>query len=108
MPLTPKQRKRYRQTKVTGHLRMAGEGVEQGFTKPREKHAWIGVPSVTVSAAVAGDKVIMWHYVEKRWNGQAAADMYEKQLLPAMKRKWGNKREYRIVEDSDRKKRWEK
>ena len=101
--MTPKQRKRYRQTKVTGHLRLPGEGVSQGFTKPREKHCWIGVPSVTIAAAVARDKVIMWYVLESRWSGKTAAEMYKTQLLPALRRTWGNKRQFRIVEDGDRK-----
>ena len=59
VPRTPNQRKRFRQRMITGHLRKASEGVDRGFTKPREKHSFIGIPSVTISAAVAKDKVIM-------------------------------------------------
>ena len=100
--LTEKQRKRYKQTRITGHLRTAKEGVERGFTKPRDKHCWIGMPSVTITAAVARDKVVMWR-VQTGWNGSIAADMYKKQLLPALKRTWGNKRQFTIVEDGDKK-----
>ena len=38
-------------------------------------HSFLGIPSVTISAAVAKDKVIMWHVVEGNWNGAAAAAM---------------------------------
>ena len=34
VPLTPEQRKRFRQGLVTGHLRKASEGTDRGFTKP--------------------------------------------------------------------------
>ena len=102
-PLTPAQRKRLRQTMVTGHLRTASEGTDRRFTKPREKHSFIGIPPVTISAAVAKDKVIMWHAVGGTWNGAAAATMYKDQLKPALVRTWGARARYTIVEDGDRK-----
>ena len=103
MPLTPKQRKKFRQTLVTGHLRKPSEGLDRGFTKPRQKHSFLGLPSVTICAAVAKDRVIMWHEVAGRWNGQAAANMYENHLKPALVRTWGEKLRYTIIEDGDRK-----
>ena len=103
VPLNAKQRARFRQTLVTGHLRKAGEAVERGFTRPREKHCFTGIPSITISAAVAKDKVIMWHVVDGKWNGSAAATMYEKHLKPALLRKGGKRARYTIVEDGDRK-----
>ena len=45
----------------------------------------------------------MFHPVEGNWNGQAAADMYGGPLLKALRRTWGRKHSYRIVEDGDRK-----
>ena len=39
LPQTEKQRQRLTQTLVTGHLRKASEGIDRGFTKPREKHS---------------------------------------------------------------------
>ena len=103
LPLSPKQRAKLRQTRITGHLRTPSEGVEQGFTKPRTAHSLIGVPSVTISAMVAKDRVIMWHVVEGRWNGQKAADVYQGPMLKSLQRVWGKKRSFTIVEDGDRK-----
>ena len=103
LPLTPKQRKRFRQTRVTGHLRTKAEGLRRGYTQPRQKHSWQGFPSVTVTAMVARDKVIMWHYQDKTWNGQTAAETYEGPMLSALKRVWGERSVYRVVEDGDRK-----
>lgn len=102
LPLTPNQRRRYRQTRVTGHLRKKSEGLKRGFTQPRQKHSWIGYPSVTVTAMVARDRVILWEYQDK-WNGQVAANTYEGPLLKALKRTWGERAMYRILEDGDRK-----
>ena len=103
LPLTPKQRAKFRQTLVTGHLRTASEGLNRGFTKPRQKHSFLGMPSVTISAAVAKDRVTMWHVIEGSWNGASASEMYEKHLKPALARTWGKRPRYNIVEDGDRK-----
>ena len=39
LPLSPKQRKRFKQTRVSGNLRKCGEGIDRGFTQPRQKPA---------------------------------------------------------------------
>ena len=103
LSLTPEQRSRLRQTMVTGHLRKPSEGIAKGFTKPREKHSFLGIPSITICAAVAKDRIIMWHEVVGPWNGEAAANMYENQLKPALVRTWGKRSRYTIIEDGDRK-----
>ena len=103
VPLTPAQRLKFRQTQITGHLRKPSEGVDKGFTKPRDNHSFLGMPSITISAAIAKDRVIMWHMHSKPWNGSTAADMYQGPLLTALRRTWGAKRRYMIVEDGDRK-----
>ena len=78
-------------------------GESANFVKPRTEHSWIGFPSVCISAVVAKDHVIMWDEVPGRWNGQKAADMYSGPMLKALKRTWGAKRSYTIIEDGDRK-----
>ena len=103
LPLTPKQRKRYRQTRVLGHLRTKAEGLSRGCTMPRIKHSWQGFPSVAVTAMVARDRVILWHYHDKAWCGETAAETYEGPVVAALKRVWGERRMYQIVEDGDRK-----
>lgn len=104
MPLSPAQRSKYKKTRVFGHLRKPVEGVEKGFTKPRMRHSFLGVPSVNISAAVAKDRVIMWYAHTQPWNGETAANMYKGPLLHALKNVWGkNKRKFTIVEDGDRK-----
>ena len=75
----------------------------RGCTKPRDKHSFVGFPSVTVSAAVAKDKVVMWSIVQKSWNGKTAADMYKGPLTKALRKTWGKRKHYVIVEDGDRK-----
>ena len=103
MPLTAAQRRRFCQTMITGHLRKPSEGLDTGFTKPRQNHSFLGLPSVTISAAVARGRVIMWHVVGGRWNGNAAAAMYRQHLRPGLRRTWGVRPKYTIIEDGDRK-----
>ena len=103
MPLTAAQRQKFRQTMITGHLRKASEGLDTWFTKPRHNHSFLGLPSVAISAAVAKDRVIMWHVVQGRWNGGAAATMYQGHLRPALIRTWGRRSKFTVVEDGDRK-----
>ena len=103
MPLTPAQRKKFKQTLVTGHLRKPSEGVKRGMTKPRQQHSWLGMPSVNITAAIAKDKVILWHTHAKPWNSATAAATYEGPLLSALRRTWGQRRTYTIIEDGDRK-----
>ena len=103
LPLKPAQKAKLLKTQVTGHLRKASEGLDPDCTKPREKHSFLGIPSVTITAAVADNKIIMWHVVKGGWNGAAAASMYAGPLASALKKKWGPKRKYVIVEDGDRK-----
>ena len=103
LPLTRAQKSKLQKTKVTGHLRKPSEGVNPGCTKPREKHSFLGIPAVTITAALAKDRVIMWHVVGKTWNGAAAAEMYAGPLAKALKKTWGQKRRFIVVEDGDRK-----
>ena len=58
---------------------------------------------MSIGAAVAKDKIIMWHVVQGSWNGANAAHMYESALAPALAKTWGKQRRYSIVEDGDRK-----
>ena len=103
MPLTPAQRRNFKQTLVTGHPRKPAEGVKRGMTKPRQQHSWLGMPSVNITAAIAKDKVILWHAHSKPWNGATAAATYEGPLLIALRRTWGQRRTYTIIEDGGRK-----
>ena len=101
MPTTKAQKDRIRQIGVAGQLRKASEGLDPGFTKPKMKHSFSGVPSAHITAAVAKDRIIMWHVGPRVWNGKAAAAMYSGQLRPALQRCWGKRPWYRVVEDGD-------
>ena len=97
---TAAQRKRMRQARVYYHLRSAAERSEPGFVVPKKGRDLTGIPSVQVTACVAYDRIIMWRVADKKWCGEEAAAMY-KDLGVALRRFWGKKRAYRVVEDGD-------
>ena len=75
------QRSKYEQTKVTGRSRTPREAVERGFSKPKQKQSWLGMPSVCVSAAVVKGVIILRHSHAKPWDGEASADSFIKGRL---------------------------
>jgi hypothetical protein len=91
-----------RSTRVHHHLRTPAEGGQPGFVLPKKSRMLLGVPSIDITAAVAKDRIIFWHVNTTPWNGQTAADMYDK-LGEALRATWGNKRSFRVVEDGDTK-----
>ena len=97
---TAKDKKLMRQTRVTYHLRKPSEGSSKGCVVPKTKKMLHGMRSVDVTAAVAGDKIIMWHVDARPWSGLSAQAMYKK-LGQALRKHWGSKRRYRVVEDGD-------
>ena len=56
---------------------------------------------VSLCAGIISNRVRVWHYLPKTWNGEEAAQLYTKVLYPALKRNRGAKRSYTILEDND-------
>ena len=101
MARTPLQRKRMRAARIVNHLRKASERNDPTYIVPKRSHSFTGIPSVEITAAVARDRIVMWRQA-KSWNGAEAAAMY-KDLASALRRVWGDRRQYRVVEDGDTK-----
>ena len=55
---------------------------------------------MNITAAVAQDRIIFWHENRGRWNGAAAAAMYEK-LGETLRDRYGDLPFFRVVEDGD-------
>ena len=88
--------------KIRGHLRTPAEGIQQEFTKPNVKrHRLNPGGSLMVCAGIVNCRVAVWSYVDGRWNGETAANMYKDVLLPAMARRRGRKTAYRALADND-------
>ena len=101
MARTPLQRKRMRAARIVNHLRKASERNDLTYIVPKGSRSFTGIPSVEITAAVARDHIVMWRQA-KSWNGEQAAAMY-KDLAYALRRVWGDRRQYRVVEDGDTK-----
>ena len=99
---TPEQKKLLRTQRVTRHLRSASEGNLAFFVLPKRSHSFVGIPSVTITAAVVADRVLMWHETAGRWNGDAAAKMYV-DLGQKLRSHYGSLPFFRVVEDGDTK-----
>lgn len=101
-PATAKARTYLKRMKIRGHLRTKAEGLKPAFTKPnRKRHRMNPGGSLLVCAGLIHCRVKVWHYIDGRWNGQMAADVYRDILHPAMRRNRGHKQEYKVVEDND-------
>ena len=102
---TTKRARRFKNmSKVRFHLRKRKEGLKRGFTKPggTKKHRINPGASVSVLAGVVGGRIRIWHYLpKKRWNGKVAAACYEGPIIKALRRCFGPKKEYLILEDND-------
>ena len=96
IPRSVKGRKFLNKLRVRGHLRARKEGLDKGYTKPdkRKHHMNVG-PNVRLFAAIIGHRVRVWHYLDGKWSGKAAEDVYKDVLAVALKRYRGEKRRYR-------------
>ena len=99
-PRNEAEHKLLRATKVTHHLRTPSEGAMPACVLPKRNRMLLGIPSIDVTAAVGQNSILMWHVSKKPWNGQKAADMY-KELGAALRKHYGKKRSFRVVEDLD-------
>lgn len=102
MARTQKEKKLVRSTRIHHHLRTPSEGSETDFVVPKSSHMLLGVPSMEVTAAVASDRIIMWHVTVGNWGGSAAAAMY-KDLGTSLRKRYGDRKVFNVVEDGDTK-----
>lgn len=102
VPATARSRRYLRMRKVRFHLRKRSEGLKPGFTKPGGKrHAMNTGGMLSLVAGISNCKVVLWHYMDGRWDGEVAAKVYRGPLYKALRRAKGNKAKYNILEDND-------
>jgi hypothetical protein len=101
--LDGKGRRHIAQVGCRGAYRGLNERFAKGVVKPNTKMKYnSGVRGVKVLAGVGGSgKVLMWHFIESRWNSHVAADMYEGPVLKALKATYPTKRRFNVLEDND-------
>jgi hypothetical protein len=102
VPATVRARKYLNQRKVRGHLRTRSEGLQTGFTKPSgKKHNMNTGAKLKLVAGVSNCKIVLWHYLDGPWNGEAPASVYRGPITKILKSKRGDKKTYVVLEDND-------
>lgn len=102
VPTNRAARKYIRKCQVRGHLRLPGEGLQSEFTRPSTRKNRMNTGGrVSVCAGLSNGKVVLWQYLDKTWNGDAAAELYTGPLLRTLRQHRGDKRRYVILEDND-------
>ena len=61
----------------------------------------LGAKPIKVLAGVGRERVRVWHVVEGKWCGSAAARAYAGPLLQGLRRAWPRKREFQVLEEND-------
>ena len=83
--LNPKARTHAAQSGCRGVYRAPGEGLNEGYYKPNPKLKYnTGAKGVHVLAGVGNGKVLVWEYIEGRWNSNEAARLYQGAILKAL------------------------
>lgn len=101
-PLYEKGKRYLKMKKVRGQLRTKAEGIKKEFTKPKSNKTRVNTgATVKVCAVIIDCKVKVWHYLPKRWCGDAAVDLYNGPIIKALRKHRGVKKNYHIVEDND-------
>ena len=102
VPTYKKAKSAAKMKRVRGQLRTRGEGIRKSFTKPKSNKTRVNPgASVKVCAVIVNCKIVVWHYLPKRWCGAAAVELYEGPIIKALRKHRGAKKAYHIVEDND-------
>ena len=100
--LNGKGRRYVAQVGTRGAYRNLGEKFAKGTVKPNPKLKYNpGVRGAKVLAGVGNGKVLLWHFIETRWNGAVAAAAYKGPVLGALQKAFPGKRGFRVLEDND-------
>ena len=100
--LTPKARIHFAQKGVRGVYRTEGEGLNEGYYKANPKLKYnTGAKGIHVLAGVGMGKVLVWEYIEGRWNSGEAARLYKGPILKALREAYPHRRTFNVLEDND-------
>lgn len=101
--LDSKGRRHAAQIGCRGAYRALGERFGKGVVKPSAKLKFnTGTRGIKVLAGVGGNgKILMWHFIEGRWNGTMAAKCYKGPVSKALAAAFPAKRRYTVLEDND-------
>ena len=91
---------------IRGAFQELGQEPEGHMVKPKGGNVKFPAQSVGVTAAVINGRIRMWEYVDGRWNGEKAANMYTGPLLKAIKKAYPDQAKkpttkWVVLEDND-------
>jgi len=102
VPANAQGKRHMKMRKVRGVLRTRQEGLEKGFTKPNMRKNRINTGGMLdVCGGIMNNKVVLWEYLPKKWNGEVAKDLYKGAVYKALRKNRGVKRTYKVLEDND-------
>ena len=82
--------------------RTRAEGLEPQYTKPHNKrHRKNLGGALLVCAGIRENKVVLWKYLDGKWNGQAAEALYRNDIAGVLRRHAPAKAKPVILEDND-------
>ena len=102
VPTTAESRSFKAKSKVRYQIRTRAEGIKHNYTKPNLKRNRRNLGgSVSVCAGIRKDRIVLWKYLQGKWNGEAAANIYSGEIQKLFKRVCPEKARPTIVEDND-------
>lgn len=102
IPTTSEARAYKSKQRVRYQIRTRGEGLLPQYTKPNCKRNRRNLGGrLTVCAGISKDRVVLWKYIEGKWNGKAAENIYRHDIAKIFQRRVPHKAAPVIVEDND-------
>ena len=87
---------------VHSAYRQPGQGLDVAYVVvPKHLKYNTGIKSARIAGGVGKGRVLIWHDVGKKWNGQVAADLYKGPVRDALRRAFPSKRSFKMLEDND-------
>ena len=95
-------RRHFAQTGTRGCYRKKGQALMQGYYKPNTRLKYnTGAKGVHVLAGVGNGKVLLWEYVQGRWNSDEAARIYSGPMKDALQNEYPHRKRFTVLEDND-------
>lgn len=99
---TQQGRKLLAKRRVRGVYRQKGKSLRPGHVKPSPKYKLsTGAKGILKTGGVGNGRVLVWHTVPDRWNGDAAAHLYRDLLSPMLKKEYPAAKTFTVLEDND-------
>ena len=90
------------QTGTRGVYRIKGQPLTEGYYKPNPKLKYnTGAKGVHVLAGVGDGRVLLWEYIEGRWNSSEAARLYNGPMKTILRETYPRCSRYSVLEDND-------